>query len=106
MSTKQNAVEGQKSSMVTLRANGSTLTLVAVRKSDGTALTSVTTRDPEKKIQKGMSEKHADMAAAKAHLTTLAEKAEKLGWSRGTRAVVQKPDAFSKLPSAPKAVTA
>ena len=39
----------------------------------------------------------------RAHLATLADKASKLGWSRGVRTHAQKPDAFSKIPAAPKA---
>jgi hypothetical protein len=66
-------------------------------------VTTVTTRDAEKKPTRGMTETHADMAAARAHLTTLAEKAQKLGWQRRSAAgAAAKPDAFTKLPAAPK----
>ncbi len=93
-----------KSAVVTLHASGSTLTLSAVLKADGSAVTTVTTRGADKKATRGMTEQHADMAAAKAHLATLAEKAQKLGWQRAKGAgMVAKPDAFSKLPAAPKA---
>ena len=106
---KQTATTDQKtapakSATITLRANGSTLMLVATVKADGAVVTAVTTRDADKKLSKGMTETHADMGAARTHLATLAAQAEKLGWKRGVRAVAVKPDAFSKLPTAPKAV--
>lgn len=93
-----------KSASITLRANGATLTLLATLRADGSAVTTVTTRGADKKLSKGMTQTHATMDAAKAHLATLAKDAEKLGWKRGARVVAAKPDAFSKLPAAPKAV--
>jgi hypothetical protein len=108
MSKKQTTTEQQntpaKSATVTLKANGSTLTLLATLKSDGSVVTTVTTRGADKKLSKGMTQMHANMDAAKAHLATLAKDAEKLGWKRGARVVATKPDAFSKLPVAPKTV--
>jgi hypothetical protein len=106
---KQTATTDQKtapakSASVTLRANGSTLMLIGTLKTDGSVITTVTTRDADKKLTKGMTETHASMDAAKAHLAGLAEKAEKLGWQRRGRVVASRPDAFSKLPVAPKAV--
>ena len=92
-----------KSASITLRANGATLTLLATLKTDGTAVTFATTKDADKKTARGLTESHANMDAARSHLASLAEKAEKLGWKRGVRVVAAKPDAFSKLP-APKAV--
>lgn len=92
----------QKSASITLRAGGSTLGFLAVLKADGTAVTTVTQRDSDKKASRGMSETHADMTAAKAHIVTLAEKAKALGWQR--RAGAKKADAFSTLPAAPKQV--
>lgn len=93
----------QKSAIVTLRSNGSTLTLTATRRPDGTVRTAVTTRDAAKKVERGMSAEHSDMDAAKRHIATLVTAAEKLGWARspGTRSA--RPDAFSKLPAPPKA---
>jgi hypothetical protein len=101
--TTNDAKPAPKSACTTLSANGSTLTLLATLKADGTVVTTVTTRDADKKLSKGMTETHPNMEAARSHLASLAEKAEKLGWKRGRRVVAQKPDAFSKLP-APKAV--
>jgi hypothetical protein len=98
---KKQTKKAQKTAAITLRANGSSLTLAAVLKADGTAVTTVTTRDAEKHSARGMTESHTTMEAAKAHLASLAEKAEKLGWRRGLRAVSLRPDAFSKLPMAP-----
>jgi hypothetical protein len=95
-----------KSASITLRANGAVLTLAAVRKDDGSAVTTVTTRDTDKKASRGMTESHKSIADAKAYLSTLAEKAEKAGWKRGTFAAAAKPDAFSKLPAPPKVATA
>ena len=92
-----------KSAVITLHASGNTLTFLATRKSDGSAATTVTTKDADKNTTRGMTETHADMTAAKAHLSMLAEKAVKLGWQRRAVAgMVAKPDAFSKLPAAPK----
>ena len=96
-------VPQRKSAVITLHASGSTMTLSAVLKADGSAVTTVTTRDADKKATRGMTETHVDMAAAKAHLAGLAAKAEKLGWQRRTApGAAAKPDAFSKLPAAPK----
>ncbi len=92
-----------KTAVVTLRAGGSTLTLLATAKPDGTAVTSVTTRDADRKSSRGMTEAHKDMNAAKAHLVVLAKQAEGLGWQR-RRVSATRPDAFSTLP-APKPST-
>ncbi len=97
---KQTTTTQPQTSLITLRANGSTLTLQATKKTDS-AITSVITRDPEKKATRGMTETHPTMDAAKAHLAKLAEQAVKLGWSRG-RVVTPKPDAFTRLPAPPK----
>ena len=97
------STEPQKSAIVTLRANGCTLTFTATRRQDGAVRTTVTTRDAAKKIECGMSAQHADMDAAKKHIAGLVSGAEKLGWQRSQRAHATKPDAFSKLPAPPKA---
>ena len=92
-----------KSAVVTLRANGCTLTFSATRRPDGTVRAVVTTRDAAKKNERGMSTQHADMETAKKHIAGLVTAAEKLGWThpRGTRPT--QPDAFTKLPAPPKA---
>ena len=97
-----------KSAVITLHdAGGSTLTFLATLKPDGSAVTTVTTKDAEKKSTRGMTEMHKSMDAAKKHLATLTEQAAKLGWQRRTAAgATPRPDAFSTLPKAPKAVTA
>ena len=103
---KTNAAQ-QQSATITLRANGHTLTLNAVRKSDGSAITYAVTRDAEKKSSRGMTETHANIDAAKAHLAKLAEQATKAGWKRGVFAAPgRRADAFSKIPQAPKASAA
>src|SRR4029078_12917906 len=93
-----------KTASITLRANGSTMRLLATRKPDETAVTLVTITDAEKRTTRGMTEPHASMAVATTAIATLATKAEKLGWTRALagRGFVAKPDAFTTLPAAPK----
>jgi hypothetical protein len=99
MTKKPNA----KTAAITLKANGSTLMLLATLRPDGTVKTCATTRDADKKVHRGMTSVHPSMDAAKAHLADLADKATKLGWQRGARVHAAAPDAFSKLPAPPKA---
>jgi hypothetical protein len=89
------------SATITLHAGPNTLQFRANVKKDGSVVTTVSQRDAEKKLSRGMTEKHPDMAAAKAHIATLAKKAETLGWQRRA-GFAGKPDAFSKIPAAPK----
>ena len=93
-----------KSTTVTLRANGSLLRLIALRRGDR-AVSFVTMIDEAtKKPQRGMTAEHASFDAAKAAINTLADKAVKQGWTRPLlgRAFAAKPDAFATLPAAPK----
>lgn len=106
MTKKQTANASAKSATITLHAQDATLTLVATLKTDGTVVTSVTTRGSDKKLSRGMTEQFPTMDAARTHLASLAEKAEKLGWKRGARSVMRTPDAFSKLPAAPTTISA
>jgi hypothetical protein len=94
-----------KTATITLRAGGTTMRLLAQRRPDETAVTYVTTVDPDKKTTRGMTETHPTFDAARAALAGLAAKAEKLGWSRAVagRGFVARPDAFTTLPAAPKA---
>ncbi len=92
-----------KTASITMRANGSALTLLAVRTASG-ATTTVTTKHPNEKSVRGMTERHRSFDAAKARLDVLAKEAEKQGWVRGTFRAVSKPDAFSSMPTGPKAV--
>ena len=93
-----------KTASITLRANGEILTLLATAKTDGTAVTTVTTRNAEKKSTRGMTESHKSMDVARAHLATLATKAESSGWKRSKFGeVVARPDAFSTIPAPAKA---
>lgn len=102
MEKQQNA---PKTAVITLHGGGNSLVFLAVLKADGTAVTTVTQRDSDKKASRGMSETHSDMGTAKAHIVTLAKKAEALGWQKRTGAgIAAKPDAFSTLPAAPKIV--
>ena len=92
-----------KTSVITLNASGSTMTLLATRRADGSAATTVTTKDG-KTTMRGMTEIHESMEKAKQHLVGLAVKAEKLGWQRRLNAgFASRPDAFAELPKAPKA---
>ena len=93
-----------KTASITLRANGAVLSLLAMRKGDGTVVTSVTTKGADKKTARGMTEVHKSMDAARAHLEALVKSAAKLGWQRGQFAMAARPDAFSTLPAAPKEV--
>jgi hypothetical protein len=91
-----------KSASITLRANGSIMTLLAVRTATG-ATTMVTTKAPGEKSVRGMTEQHKTFEAAKARLDALAKDAEKNGWVRGKFQAVAKADAFSSIPAAPAA---
>jgi len=93
-----------KSSSITLRSNGAMLLLVAVRTEKG-ATTSVTTKNPNEKSTRGMTEQHKTFEAAKARLDVLAKESEKAGWVRGKFQAATKPDAFSSIPVAPAAPT-
>lgn len=92
-----------KSASITMRANGSMLTLLAVRTESG-ATTTVTTKNPNEKPVRGMTEQHRSFDAAKSRIDALAREAEKQGWVRGKFQAVSKPDAFNALPAAPTAV--
>jgi|SRR4051812_32096862 hypothetical protein len=91
-----------RSASITMRANGSILTLLALRTESG-ATTTVTTKHPNEKSVRGMSEQHKTFEAAKARLDVLAKDAEKQGWVRGKFEAMSKPDAFSAIPAAPTA---
>ena len=54
-------------------------------------------------IEQKVGDAFPNMTTARTHLTSLADKAQKLGWERRKFEAVRKPDAFSSLP-APKAV--
>jgi hypothetical protein len=106
MSKSTTTKPATKSASITLRKGTEVLSLLATLRPDNRVEVTVTTKDKETKTSsRGMTEMFPTMAAARAHLTSLAEKAQKLGWQRGKFEVVRKPDAFSTLP-APKAATA
>jgi len=90
------------SATITLHAGASTLQFRAASKKDGSVVTTVSQRDADKKATRGMTERHPDMTTARAHLTTLAKQAEKLDWQRRA-GFAGRPDAFTKLPTPPKA---
>jgi hypothetical protein len=102
--TQETAQKLAKSVTIGLRAGASRMRLVAHRRRDGSARTfcAVTT---DKKTTRGMSAMHESFQEATVHLAVLAEKAEKLGWSRGAAGGYSaKPDAFSVMPTAPNGV--
>lgn len=108
MSSKPTAVTTKpaaaKSASITLRKGNEVLSLLATLRPDGKVEVTVVTRDKETKAgSRGMSETFPNMTAARAHLSSLADKAQKLGWERRKFEAVRKPDAFTSLP-APKAV--
>jgi hypothetical protein len=95
-----------KTARISLTGANTRLTVFAVRKKDGSAVTYVTTADSAtKKTTRGMTQKHETFEDAKSAMAKQAAHAEKLGWSRASagRRFVPKPDAFSSLPSVPKA---
>lgn len=94
-----------KTATITLTANGSTMQIVAERKADESARTYVITTDAAKKSERGMTEQHATFELAKAASEKMAKAATKIGWVRraARRGFVAKADAFSSLPTAPKA---
>ena len=94
-----------QSASVTMRAGGAILTLLAARTAAGGATTTVTTKQPNEKPVRGMTEQHKTFEAAKARLAVLVKEAERAGWVRGEfRGGTTKPDAFTSMPAAPKAV--
>ena len=98
------SISTQKTATVTLDAPGTVMRLVATKRPDGTASTAVIVTDEKGKNSRGMTEAHASMPDAQKHLDVLAERATKLGWTR--RPIRRGPvvvDAFSSLPTAPKA---
>src|SRR5687767_14612032 len=81
--TPTSSVEQPKSARISLTANGSQLTLFAIRKAGNTAATfAVTTDLATKKAARGMTQKHATFEAATGAIAKQAVQAEKLGWLR------------------------
>ena len=104
MSTKSAATKSAaKTFSITLRANGSMMTLVALRTDSGADVT-VTTKAPNAPSERGMSQSFKSFDAAVTHVESLAKDAAKLGWTRGKFQAMRKPDAFSTLPKPPAAV--
>jgi hypothetical protein len=103
--TPATATKTAQSASITMRASGAILTLYAARTAAGGATTTVTTKRPNEKPVRGMTETHKTFEAAKARLTVLVKEAEKAGWARGEfRGGTPKPDAFTSMPAAPTAV--
>ena len=77
---------------------------MATRKTDGSATTTVTTKEAEKTPVRGMTETHASMDAAKLHLANVGHEGgeTRVAASGGCLGMVAKPDAFAELPKAPK----
>jgi hypothetical protein len=104
MNKSQTAVASKtsvtKTASITMRANGAVLILLSVRTASG-ATTTVTTKNPNEKSVRGMTEQHKTFEAGKARVEVLAKEAEKQGWVRGKFEAVSKADAFSSVPAAP-----
>ena len=91
-----------KSATKSLRAGGTTMRIVALRRADGSAVTFVTTTGPDKKTVRGMTEQHDDFDEARTAMNALVAKATAMGWKAGERGYKAKKDAFSELPGVPK----
>ena len=90
-----------KSATKSLRAGGTTMRIVALRRVDGSAVTFVTTTTgtgKDRKTVRGMTEQHDDFDAARLAMRGLVEKAQTMGWKVGERGYKARPDAFSALP--------
>ena len=87
-----------KSATKSLRAGGTTMRIVALRRADGSAVTFVTTQAGKDKPVRGMTEQHTDFDAARTAMRGLVAKATAMGWKAGERGYKAKPDAFSALP--------
>jgi hypothetical protein len=95
-------VQQPKTTRITLNAPGSRLTLMAVRRRDGSGASFATTTDIEtKKTTRGMTETHESFDVAQAAIARRADEAEKLGWSRrmSKGGFAARPDAFSAIPT-------
>ena len=95
-----------KRKSVSLTAGDSRLTILALRKANDTGVTTVSTTDVKtKKTQRGMSAKYDSFAEACEAVKKLEHDAVQKGWKKSERAggFRAKPDAFSSMPTAPKA---
>jgi len=101
--TSRTPVKVAQSASTLLRAGTAIMLIAATVRADGSATTAVTIKDGAKPSQRGMSETHKNLDAAKAAIMALAAKAEKLGWVKGGGRGFSRPDAFTTLPAAPKA---
>ena len=96
-----------KRKSVSLTAGGSRLTILALRKADDTATVFVTTTDTKtKKTVRGMTRKFESFDLAVTALAKLEQDAAQKGWKKSTRSggFKAKPDAFTTMPVAPKAI--
>ena len=94
-----------KSATKSLRAGGTTMRIVALRRADGSAVTFVTTTTgtgKDRKTVRGMTEQHDDFDAARTAMRALVAKATAMGWKAGERGFKAKADAFAALPAVPK----
>jgi hypothetical protein len=94
-----------KRKSITLTSGTSKLTILAQRKADG-AVTTVTTTDVKTKVaQRGMTKRFESFDLAVEALAKLEKEAVAKGWRRAERSggFTARPDAFSTLPSPPKA---
>jgi hypothetical protein len=94
----------QETATVTLRAGDTSMRILALRRRDGSATTTVTVIGADKKTSRGMTKVHADFATAQTHLAKLVAEATGKGWTRRHGGgFTPRPDAFSALPAPPTA---
>ena len=89
----------------TLTAGGMRLTIMAMRRPDGSATVFVQTTDVKsKKSQRGMTKTVATFDEATTTVKQLAADAQKKGWKKTARSggFKARPDAFTSIPAAPK----
>ena len=97
-----------KSVRVSLTGGGGMrLTILATRKGNDTGVTTVTTVDAKKKAMRGMTARYATFDLAVAALRKLEQDAVSKGWKKSERAggFKARPDSFTTMPVAPKAVS-
>ena len=98
-------VKPAKRASASLTAAGSRLTILVVRKADGTAVVTVTTTDAKtKKNSRGMSRRFDSFEEGVDALKKLEHDAATKGWKKSARAggFKARPDAFTAMPVAPK----
>jgi len=103
--TTDTTTQEPKRMSTTLTAGQNRLTIMALRRPDGTATVFVQSTDMKtKKTQRGMTKTVETFAEATAAVKQLVAEAQKKGWKRTERVggFKARPDAFTSIPAAPK----